>query len=109
NDVAYNLPPFRIRIRDGKQPDPSRAGNDEKDCQRMLLKGFYDRTEPMMGRLAAFRRTRLVKEFGGQDGDQESCPVGNGVAEKRTEMGRGVRAAVKDNPGCQDRARHQTE
>ena len=52
--------------------------------------------------LAAFGRADFKEIFGGQDGDQQAGPVGDGVAEKRSPVRAGIGADIEDYPDRQD-------
>src|SRR5437868_8187966 len=62
-----------------------------------------------MRRPLALSGTALVEPLGGEHHDEQSGPVGNGVAEERAPVGVLVPAGVKHDPQREHRARRRRE
>lgn len=63
----------------------------------------------MIGRPAAFGGSDLEEIFRGDHGDEETGPVGNGVAEEGPHVGIRIRVRIKNDPDHQDDAAHDAE
>ena len=98
DDVAHDLPPFGAGVGPGEAYGPGYSGEDQEDAEGMCLHLFPDGTEQGMRGLATFGRASFVHEFGGQDGDKQTGPVSDGVAEEGAEVGFGIGEGVENDP-----------
>lgn len=79
--VADYLSPFGLRVHRQVKGEPTRAGQDKKNSQRVVDDELQER-RTLAGRTAAFCRSAFLKKFCGENGNDDARPVRDGVAEK---------------------------
>ena len=109
DDVADDLAPLGFGIDVSVESDPSDAGNEEKNRKGMIHQGRPDGAKEFVGRLSTFGGAEFVKIFGGKYGDDDSGPIGDGIAEERAEMFAGICKSVEADPKDQNGDRSDTE
>ena len=109
DDVADDLSPLGCGIGFGKQPNPADAGQYKKNCQRVAVDSPHDGSGPVLWRASTFRGANLVEKLRGEDRDEESGPIGDGVAEEGSPVRGRIGTGVENDPRQEDDCADDTE
>lgn len=92
-----------------EEDDPADSSDDQENGEGMIAHEFGNRTKKRMRRPAALSGSFFVHVLGGENGDQDAAPVGNGVSKKRSPVRGGIGKGVEHYPGEEDESAGKAE
>ena len=82
--ITDDRAPFAFWINSKEQGQPTKPGQDKKDCEGVFVHELKSFITVRPARLAALARSLFEKPFCGQDSYHYTNPVGDCIAKERT-------------------------